>query len=443
MLRSKYLFPHLHFASEEEKMRSLDADNRSTDWFMFILLAIQWPIAALITSQSHGMYLLGIVGGGFITGMAWLAYQNAAGSLMTRSLMGAFLMFYSIIFIQQTLGRIEMHFHIFVALAVLIRYKDFTPILVAGAVVAVHHALFNYFQTIEAEVFGTALMVFNYGCGWDIVLLHAVFVVAEVVIGGLIIQDISRQFIKNIDLGSVIEELRDTAERTGQSTNQIVQQREQLESGTRSQKERILKVVKTLDRIVEDLNVQKEHTENAHRNSKAAAQDLQELDVSMGSLEEASTSIGAIVKSIDEVAFQTNLLALNAAVEAARAGDAGSGFAVVADEVRGLAQKSAQAAKDVAERIDHNKEQTIRTRKIANKLMKSYSTIEKVIDEITRASHSQRLQLQNVNTSIHEVQDITVQTAAMAESNKTVADDLAQQVTGIQNVVFQLETRNA
>lgn len=424
-------------------MRSLDADNRSTDWFMFILLAIQWPIAALITSQSHGMYLLGIVGGGFITGMAWLAYQNAAGSLMTRSLMGAFLMFYSIIFIQQTLGRIEMHFHIFVALAVLIRYKDFTPILVAGAVVAVHHALFNYFQTIEAEVFGTALMVFNYGCGWDIVLLHAVFVVAEVVIGGLIIQDISRQFIKNIDLGSVIEELRDTAERTGQSTNQIVQQREQLESGTRSQKERILKVVKTLDRIVEDLNVQKEHTENAHRNSKAAAQDLQELDVSMGSLEEASTSIGAIVKSIDEVAFQTNLLALNAAVEAARAGDAGSGFAVVADEVRGLAQKSAQAAKDVAERIDHNKEQTIRTRKIANKLMKSYSTIEKVIDEITRASHSQRLQLQNVNTSIHEVQDITVQTAAMAESNKTVADDLAQQVTGIQNVVFQLETRNA
>jgi methyl-accepting chemotaxis protein len=410
---------------------------------MFILLAIQWPIAALVTSQSHGMYLLGILGGGFITGLAWLIYKSAAGTLLSRSMMGVFLMFYSIIFIQQTLGRIELHFHIFVALAVLIRYKDFTPIMMAGAVVAVHHVLFNYFQTIELEIFGTPLMVFNYGCGWDIVLLHAVFVVAEVIIGGLIIQDITRQFVKNIDLGTVIEELRETAERTGYSTNQIVQQREQLESGTRNQKEKILEVVNTLDSIVEDLKVQKEHTETAFRSSKAAARDLQELNHSMRSLEEASSSIGAIVKSIDEVAFQTNLLALNAAVEAARAGEAGSGFAVVADEVRGLAQKSAQAAKDVAERIDHNKNQTIRTRELTNKLIESYASIENVIEEITSASSSHRRQIELISDSIHEVQDITVQTAEMAESNKSVADDLAQQVTGIQNVVFQLETRNA
>lgn len=97
-------------------------------------------------------------------------------------------MLFSLVFIQQHLGRIEMHFHVFIALAILTLYKDIVPVFVAAAATIVHHIIFNFLQLYEVSLFDMPVMIFNYGCGFDIVLLHGVFVIAEAFVLGYIIK---------------------------------------------------------------------------------------------------------------------------------------------------------------------------------------------------------------------------------------------------------------
>jgi diguanylate cyclase len=159
-----------------------------SDRVLLVLFAIQWVVATLVTSLAYDTYLYGFVSGGIITLSLWGLYRRFAGTQMMRALMGVGMMLFSLVFIQQHLGRIEMHFHIFIALAILSLYKDVVPLLSAAATTILHHIVFNYLQLYEVSLFGMPVMVFNYGCGIDIVLLHAVFVVAETLVVGYIIR---------------------------------------------------------------------------------------------------------------------------------------------------------------------------------------------------------------------------------------------------------------
>lgn len=159
----------------------------ASDKVMLSILAIHWFLATFITSISFDTYLYGFISGGLITVPLFIAFHFYKGTPLFRALMGAALMLFSLIFIQQDLGRIEMHFHIFIVLGILSLYKDVVPVLVAAATTIMHHLLFNYLQFYEISLFDMPVMIFNYGCGMDIVLLHAVFVVAETLVIGYII----------------------------------------------------------------------------------------------------------------------------------------------------------------------------------------------------------------------------------------------------------------
>lgn len=179
-----FMIPYIpEFAQKNFNEYFLKADK-----VMLVVIVIQWAIATFITSVSYDTYLYGFIGGGLITLVLFIAHHYFKGTQVMRALVGVGMMLFSLIYIQQHLGRIEMHFHVFIALAILSVYKDIIPVMVAATTTILHHLVFNFLQLYEISLFGMPVMVFNYGCGMDIVFLHAVFVIAEAFVIGYIIK---------------------------------------------------------------------------------------------------------------------------------------------------------------------------------------------------------------------------------------------------------------
>ncbi|WP_022685846.1 methyl-accepting chemotaxis protein [Sphingomonas phyllosphaerae] len=173
----------------------------------------------------------------------------------------------------------------------------------------------------------------------------------------------------------------------------------------------------------------------AARHEAAASGDVVSRAVdAMGGIERSSHEISDIISVIDAIAFQTNLLALNAGVEAARAGDAGKGFAVVASEVRALAQRSADAAKDVKVKINASAEQVELGVGLVGDAGTALKRINARIDEISAlmsgisaSAEQQAIGLEQVNTAVGEMDNVTQQNAAMVEQATAAARSLASE----------------
>ena len=175
---------------------------------------------------------------------------------------------------------------------------------------------------------------------------------------------------------------------------------------------------------------------------------VREAVTAMGGIERASTEIGEIIAVIDGIAFQTNLLALNAGVEAARAGDAGRGFAVVASEVRALAQRSADAAKDVKTRVLASSAQVKmgvalvdRTGDALERIGARIGEIRELVADIAASAKQQSSGLQQVNIAVREMDGMTQQNAAMVEQSTAAARSLAAEADGLARSIarFQLD----
>jgi methyl-accepting chemotaxis protein len=162
---------------------------------------------------------------------------------------------------------------------------------------------------------------------------------------------------------------------------------------------------------------------------------VSEAVAAMGAIERSSAEIATIISVIDEIAFQTNLLALNAGVEAARAGDAGRGFAVVAQEVRELAQRSANAAKEIKTIISQSSSQVQTGVALVNKSGESLGDIvdrvqelDRIIQGIAAASSEQSSALTEISSAISSMDTITHQNASMVDKTSHQLADLAGEV---------------
>ena len=159
--------------------KAMQSRSEHADIFTLKLVLFHWFIVSTITGYLFNAYILGFVGGALLSAITYYSYKSFRGTQNYRYVIALVLLTFSIIMMQQSLGRIEMHFHIFGALAFLVIYKDYKIISLASLFIIIHHLVFNYLQEYNVEVFNTPIVVFNYGCGLDIVLLHAAFVIFE------------------------------------------------------------------------------------------------------------------------------------------------------------------------------------------------------------------------------------------------------------------------
>jgi methyl-accepting chemotaxis protein len=188
-----------------------------------------------------------------------------------------------------------------------------------------------------------------------------------------------------------------------------------------------------------------ELSRSARTSAEKGASDMNAMSAAMHDIKNSSDDIAKIIRTIDEIAFQTNILALNAAVEAARAGEAGMGFAVVADEVRNLAQRSAQAAKETAAKIEGAIANTARGVDISNKVSQALNEIvekarkvDELAAEVASASQEQTHGITQINAAVGQMDKVTQANAASAEESAAAAQELNQQAKAMQDTVAEL-----
>ena len=169
-----------------------------------------------------------------------------------------------------------------------------------------------------------------------------------------------------------------------------------------------------------------------------------EVVETMDAITQASRKISDIIGVIDEIAFQTNILALNAAVEAARAGDQGRGFAVVASEVRNLAQRSANAAKEIkalisdsVAKVDSGSKLVSAAGQTMGEIVGSVKRVTDIMAEISAASQEQSAGIEQVNTAVSQMDKITQQNAALVEEAAAAAKSMEEQTDAMTQMVSE------
>jgi methyl-accepting chemotaxis protein len=427
-------------------------------------LAYAWKNQSLALALGAGLFLFGAA-----LALA-LASRGGTGARLGLPVLGMAMVG---LLIHSARGQAEAHFAVFAFLACTVVYRHWLPVVMAAGAIAVHHLSFNYFQQWGwgpiCFVEPSLLMVIE----------HATYVIVEAAVLVLLAQRARMEFRTAQELARIadgivtadgtvdfsvawqaskdptvrrlaqalqtmeasIAQVRVSAQCIGSASQEIATGNNDLSTRTEQTASSLQQTASSMEQITatvghsahaarEASSLATTAAEVAHRGGTVVAQVVS----TMQDINTSSQRIAEIIGTIDGIAFQTNILALNAAVEAARAGEQGRGFAVVASEVRSLAQRSAEAAREIKTLISTSVEKVeAGTRLVADAgttmtdIVRSVERVAQTITQISQASGEQTSGIAQVGTAITQLDAMTQQNAALVEEATAASHSLSEQ----------------
>ena len=440
-------------------------ENEIFDKIFITIFSIHIPVAVFL-SLGYGTWITTIISSVIVTLIALVGFLFFKGTRISRILNAISIMLFSGIFIFAQLGRIEMHFHVFACLAFLLIYKDWlvlvaggaTILVVAGATIAIHHVIGNLLQTYEVNINNSPFVIFNYGHGWDIVFLHAFFVVVEVGVLSyfalLLRKQLEESNSRHLKISkmlsansssSAVESIFTTvksasknillqsqkqAERTHEisaSLDEISTNVESISDNTKKQFDSVLKInndwqvtsegSKKLDSMFKNFT---SVVDKAKNHASKGDEQLSNISISIQAINKMYDEMKSLTTGIHGIADQINLLSLNASIEAARAGEYGRGFGVVAQEVSKLAERTRSSLRESDGILQNSKsviEGTKSSLSATSEVLKALvNEVEKSSNQSKEISREQRSLSQNLEGFAVKLSEIKTESNAIQEA---------------------------